>query len=228
MRNVLCLLVLGCSSSAQINITKSVGAEGGTVSGSDGTSVVIPMGALSMSSNITISPVDAAAPSGTVLVGPAYDFGPDGTTFTQPVTITLPFDSAKIPAGRTSADILIYTAARGATNYQVLQTSVSGNTVQTSATHFTVYLPAVVSGGGPPMDLGPAGNCTPTCTSNTGSCGCSETCSGHTYVLSCSGSTSVSCFCEIDGMTQSQPIQFSGMCSQSSAESAFFSSCAPG
>src|SRR5579859_8116485 len=197
MRTWICLLALGCSSNNQINITKTIGSEGGTVSGSDGTSVVIPMGALGMSSNITITPIDAPAPAGTVLVGPAYDFSPDGTQFSSPVTITLPYDPAKIPSGHTASEIRIYTAARGTTNYSALQTTfgASSNTVQTSTTHCTVYLPAAPTGGGPPMDLGTT-SCPPTCTSTTGGCGCQETCNGHTYVLTCSGSTTVSCFCE--------------------------------
>jgi ZU5 domain len=219
MRNLVCLLLLGCSSDAQINITKSVGAEGGTVSASDGTSVLIPMNALAMSSNITITSVGAQAPSGSLLVGPAYDFGPDGTTFTQPVTITLPFDPSKLPSGRSSADVVIYTAPRGSTNYQALATTVSGNTVQTTTTHFTVYLPAVAS----------AANCTPSCTSSDNACGCSESCNGHNFVMTCSQSSTIgpaSCTCQIDGQTQSTSIVLDS-CSDTQVKNAFQSQCPP-
>src|SRR6185295_11824138 len=101
MRNLALLFVLGCSSGgSQINITQMVGNGGGTVSGGDGSQVIIPGGALSMSTSITIVQVSAPAPAGTVLVGPAYNFGPEGTIFGNPVTITLPFDPSKIPSGK--------------------------------------------------------------------------------------------------------------------------------
>jgi hypothetical protein len=227
MRYWICLLAFGCSGNNQINITKTVGTEGGVVSGSDGTSVNVPMGALGMSTNITITPVTVTAPPGTVLVGPAYDFGPNGTQFSTPVTITLPYDPAKIPSGHSASEIVIYTAPSGTTNYTATSTTFgsSSNTVQTSASHFTVYLPAAPTGGGPPMDLG---SCTPNCTSTSTTCGCTETCNGHTYVMMCSGSTTVSCFCEIDGATQTNPINYSGPCNASETPSVFFSSCAPG
>jgi ZU5 domain len=226
MRKLVCLLVLGCSSGAQINITKSVGAEGGTVSGSDGTSVDIPMGALAMSANITITSVTAQAPAGTVVVGPAYDFGPDGTTFAQPVTITLPFDSAKIPSGSTTANILIYTAARGSTNYQALSTTVSGNTVQTTASHFTVYLPAVPVADNGPQDLGSA-SCNPSCSTSAGSCDCAALCGSTNVGLHCTQSTTgapFNCTCTYDG-SPGQSFMIS-TCSTSDAQSAFLSSCA--
>ena len=73
----LVLLAFGCGDASPINITKSVGAEGGTVTGSDGTSLNIPMGALTASANITISD-DSGASDNVVLtdtLGVATTFG---------------------------------------------------------------------------------------------------------------------------------------------------------
>jgi hypothetical protein len=197
---ILTFLAVGCGETpAQINITKMIGSEGGTVSGSDGTSLTVPMGALSTSANITISPITVTPPAGTVLVGPAYDFQPEGTQFAQSVTIALPFDSAKIPTGLTSADILIYTAPRGSTNYQMMFTAVDGNTVTTSTTHLSVYLPAT-----------PAAACTAACTGNTASsqtCSCNATCNGNTQMIGCSQGSGggLFCYCELNHQTMSGP-----------------------
>ena len=199
---LLLLIAFGCDDSGgQVNITKTVGMEGGTVSQSDGTSVQIPMGALSSSANITIATVSATAPAGFVLVGPAYDFGPDGTTFAQPVTITLPFDMNKIPMGKTASDIRIFTAPRGSTNYTQLTTSLGSGSVSTTASHFTVYLPAAPI----PSDMG-SGGCTPTCSQISEGCQCTATCGSQMNLVQCSQpspSIPPSCFCEINGQTQS-------------------------
>jgi hypothetical protein len=197
---LLALLAVGCDSSqAQINITKTVGSEGGDVTAGDGTSLNVPMGALGMSTAITISPVTVAAPPGTVLVGPAYDFQPEGTQFQTAVTITLPFDGAKIPTGLTKNDISIYTAPKGTTNYSKVftQLGTSGDTVTTQTTHLSVYLPAT-----------PAAACTPVCTTTpepSPSCSCTASCNGNMQEIQCFGSTTLSCFCELNHQTMSAP-----------------------
>jgi hypothetical protein len=213
----------GCSSdSQQQNITKTIGSVGGTVETDAGTSLNVPSGALSSNTTLTIARIDVTGPASTVLVGSAFDFGPEGTTFAQPVTITLPFDPAKLPAGRTSADIRVYTAPRGSSTYTALPTTLVGNTVQTTTSHFTVYLPAVAMGevildmsvakdaaptvdfaSAPPHDLA-APDCTPVCTPGTSGCGCTEKCGTTTFTMTCSpGSSGYNCFCEVNGQTQS-------------------------
>jgi hypothetical protein len=224
MRALLFVTVLGCGNNDnQINITKTIGPAGGNVGDPSGTSVNVPAGALTSNTNITVAQTSAAAPAGTVLVGSAFDFGPEGTTFSQPVTITLPFDSTKIPTGRTSADIRIYTAPRGSTQYTQLQTTVSGNNVQTTTTHFTVYLPAAPL----PSDMGATSSCTPTCTPGTSSCGCTETCSTTIYNMTCmpNGVSGYSCQCTVNGSPLSIMPEVLDCGSQSEMQSAF-SQCA--
>jgi uncharacterized delta-60 repeat protein len=85
-------------------VTAVIGSAGGTLSTSSGAKVVIPPGALS--GNITIgieqtSVGSPALPGGFTTVGQMFAFTPHGQTFAAPVTITLPFNPASVPAGGT-------------------------------------------------------------------------------------------------------------------------------
>lgn len=80
-----------------------IGPAGGTVNGPNGSSVVIPAGALTAFVNIAIAQSSAglpALPAGTEVAGEIYSFTPHGTTFAAPVRVTVPFDPALVPAGR--------------------------------------------------------------------------------------------------------------------------------
>jgi hypothetical protein len=230
------LAALGCDSSSTVNITKPVGNSGGTVSDTSGNGVQIPMGALSSQAMITVSSVSAPAPAGTVAVGAAVDFGPDGTTFAQPVTITLAYNASMIPAGRTASDIVIYTAARGSTQYTPLPTTVQSATlVKTTTTHFTVYVPAVsmatVSGdlSSAPTDMASSTNCVPVCMTTSGGCTCTGTCSGQTVVLGCAQEVTTSppsCYCEVNNQTMAGPSPAPTSASCSTVQG-FFMKCVP-
>ena len=81
-----------------------VGATGGTVVGPNGASVVIPPGALATDTPIAIALTSAGAPAlptGFSAHGQMFAFTPHGTRFAVPVTMTLPFDPASVPAGTT-------------------------------------------------------------------------------------------------------------------------------
>ncbi len=85
------------------NESNSVGSNGGNVTSSDGKAkIVIPSGALSQDSGITVAVV-SNQPSGNI--GTAYEFGPDGTTFNHPVTISITYDEASLPSGVNESDI---------------------------------------------------------------------------------------------------------------------------
>jgi uncharacterized delta-60 repeat protein len=82
--------------------TSGIGPAGGTVNGPNGTKVVIPPGALAVNTPIEITQITASAiplPSGLTPLGATFAFTPHGTTFAAPVTVTLPFDPASVPAG---------------------------------------------------------------------------------------------------------------------------------
>jgi len=83
-----------------------IGPAGGTVTGPSGTSVLIPAGALASDTRILIEVVTAGAPptpNGFTAGGQMFSFTPHGTTFAVPVTMTIPFDPAQVPAGQQPA-----------------------------------------------------------------------------------------------------------------------------
>jgi uncharacterized delta-60 repeat protein len=82
-----------------------IGAAGGTVTGPNGSKVVIPAGALTVNTPIAIEQTSAGSPplpSG-LAVGQMFALTPHGTVFALPVTLTLPFDSASVPIGAVPA-----------------------------------------------------------------------------------------------------------------------------
>src|SRR6476619_578625 len=97
------LATVGCSGKPDVHAEQSVGASGGTVTASDGTSVELPPGALGGNTTITItSSSDAPTPSGVSSVGTPYVLGPEGTQFAMPVTGKLVIDPSKLPSGKTA------------------------------------------------------------------------------------------------------------------------------
>ena len=114
-----------------------VGAAGGTVSGPNGAKVVIPPGALATGTTIAITQTSAGAPplpAGFSVSGQMFAFTPHGTTFALPVTITLPFDPALVPAG--SRPTLFKTNTQNQWQ-QVADVTVDGDTVRAQVTGFS-------------------------------------------------------------------------------------------
>lgn len=139
----LLILFLGCggggsNSTAVSTQTNGIGSSGGTVTSSDGkVSVLVPQGALSQQTDIT---VDQATnpPSGNI--GVAYEFGPSGTTFSQPVTISITYDQASLPQGVNEADLRLGTVVNG--GWEAVSDStvdVAANKVTGTTTHFSIY-----------------------------------------------------------------------------------------
>jgi uncharacterized delta-60 repeat protein len=118
-------------------VSAVIGPAGGTVTGPSGASVVIPPGALATSTTITITQTSAGAPplpGGFAASGQMFAFTPHGTTFSAPVTITLPFDRALLPAG--SRPTLYKTNTRNLWE-QVAGVTVDGDTVSAQVTSFS-------------------------------------------------------------------------------------------
>ncbi len=132
---------------------------GGTVSTSDGTSVVIPADALSTSTAISVgSESNTVSVAGVTLVGTVYRFGPEGTQFAKPVTVTLAFDPSKLPSADTSANIVIMTAPVGSSSFTPLATTVvDASHVSATTAHFSDFVATVPTGDTdlsvPPIDL---------------------------------------------------------------------------
>jgi alpha-tubulin suppressor-like RCC1 family protein len=117
-----------------------IGSGGGTVTSQDGkASVTIPAGALASNRSITVEPL-ANPPAGAIA---AFDLGPDGLQFSQPVTVTIAYDEASLPAGVAETDLFLRTfengvwVATGATENSSVDTN--QNTVTAQTTHFSVF-----------------------------------------------------------------------------------------
>jgi hypothetical protein len=82
-----------------------IGSAGGTVTEPNGGKVVVPAGALATNTAIAVAQTSAASapplPAGVTANGTIYATTPHRKTFANPVTITIPFDPTKVPAGTT-------------------------------------------------------------------------------------------------------------------------------
>jgi hypothetical protein len=224
------LVFLAACGGDGLSLSQQVGANGGTVA-ADGTGVTIPAGALPGDANVTVrSEPEAATAGGTTSVGTPAIFGPEGTKFAVPVKISFKVDRSKLPSGKTLADVVVYTAPAGTTDFRALPTSVLDDTrVEATTTHFSVLYPGVptssiacrvscggaASAGAAPC---PAGQTCPQ-PEPTYYHNCTATCSGHTYALDC---TNGACTCKTDGAqtgTTTTPIE------STSAFAAYSSGC---
>src|SRR3989441_5594130 len=77
--------------------------------------LVIPAGALSQPTGITVLP--AMLPSGTstsaLVGGTAYDFGPSGTMFASPVAVMMQYSPAQLPGGMAESTLRLFTLMNG-------------------------------------------------------------------------------------------------------------------
>ena len=122
-------------------VPTTVGPAGGTVQGPMGTSVEIPAGALATETAIAIELASAGAPplpAGLTAAGQTFAFLPHGTTFTAPVTITVPFDPAAVPASATAA--LLKSNAAQTTFAPVPGATANGGTMTAQVTSFSFIL----------------------------------------------------------------------------------------
>jgi hypothetical protein len=70
-----------------------------------------------------------------------YDFGPSGATFTNPITITITYDPAKLPAGSSESNLYLAWFDAAGNRWVSLTSSVDSVNKKISAqvTHFTVF-----------------------------------------------------------------------------------------
>lgn len=117
----------------------SVGPGGGTVTSSDQeVQIVIPPGALSQETIITIQEAFIPPPGH---IGKAYEFGPQGLTFELPVTISITYDEASLPAGLNEVSLRLGTVLNGARWCELLGTTIDtvANTVTGTTHSFSTY-----------------------------------------------------------------------------------------
>lgn len=118
--------------------TKTIGAEGGSISSPDGRiTIEIPPHAVSASMNFSIQPITNMAPSG---VGDAYRLEPNGRTFSAPLKLAFKFSDRDID-GSTPAGLRVsYQDDAGV--WQSLKDAVidaQNQTYTVTTQHFTDY-----------------------------------------------------------------------------------------
>lgn len=134
--------IIGCGGGGAPVNTSTL--NGPTASSTDGrVTVNVPSNAGIKSSQVTIA---AAAPAALptfvtgLVAGSAYTFGPSGTNFTNPVTIAVKYDPAKIPAGGVESKLSLYTVS-GSDWIPVANSTVDtvNKIVSAPVSHFSTY-----------------------------------------------------------------------------------------
>ena len=148
-----------------------VGPSGGTVSGPEGITLVVPAGALSTMTNITITEVATpplASFGARTPIGKFYQFAPAGTQFATATTLTMPYD-ATLAGTASTTTFRITDMTTTPADLTPTTVNTTAKTVSAPAMHFT--------------PLGP----TRSCRAQGDSCGSSEDCCPGRG-LSCTGS----------------------------------------
>ncbi len=144
----------GSTSNSPTNSSSSsggsvIGTQGGTVTVSSpsspiaGTKVVIPAGALSSDVTITISavtnpPAFSSTTSNTIPNNKVVNFGPDGTQFSQPVSITLPYDPTLV-SNKNNLRVYTYNAQDDYWEEEQLESNdTTNNLITATVSHFSL------------------------------------------------------------------------------------------
>lgn len=119
-------------------ITKSIGAAGGTILSADGMlELVIPAGALTSATDITVQPVVNYVPNG---MGKAYRCLPDGLQFAKDISMRFKYhDSAPAQTRKEFMRIAYQKADRTWKDVETVVNDVSAKTITISTNHFTDY-----------------------------------------------------------------------------------------
>lgn len=139
---------------ASENVSISTGATVGTapeaIDSSDDVSVIVPAGAYSCDIEISISKVNSPPAFEVDCLTLAYDFSPSGITFSEPVTITIPYvvsDSSKTPLAYWYDPLTGTLSHDGITDVRDLVITSTLHALQFKTTHFTQFIGGSDGGG---------------------------------------------------------------------------------
>jgi glucose/arabinose dehydrogenase len=141
----------GKSASAAITVLDGgvVTSAGGTLTLQSGAvQVVVPAGALTSTTGLSVAPSTTFAGDARVLV--PFDFGPAGTNFAQPVGLKILYSPTTLPSGTEEAALELY--AHTSAGWQVVPQSkvdVTAKAVSAPVSHFSTYgilVPEAVAG----------------------------------------------------------------------------------
>ncbi|MDO8500245.1 MAG: Ig-like domain-containing protein [Gemmatimonadaceae bacterium] len=102
--------------------------------------VAVPAGAVSQTTNITVEPAANAPPNPRLMPGTAFDFGPNGATFSQPITLTIKYDTANVASDSPENGLQLYEA--NGSSWRVVPGSsanLTAKTVTGAVSHFSTY-----------------------------------------------------------------------------------------
>ena len=122
-------------------VEATVGSAGGNVGTESGGSLDIPSGALADDVDFT-SVEDPTPPKGAWFtpVSAVVDIGPNGTVFSSPARLSFPFDSSKIPDGKSESDLVIFASNDHGKTWEALETSVSNGIATGEVNHLTKFV----------------------------------------------------------------------------------------
>lgn len=127
---------------------REIGAAGGVLSGG-GATLEIPEGALPANVNVVIKVVDPRTivhQPNTIVVGTVYSFEPEDITFLKPVTVKLDVDVLKKPGAPRGALVMLR-APSGSSDWKMRGGALFKESVVIGkATHFSVWMPVVMTG----------------------------------------------------------------------------------
>lgn len=118
----------------------SVGSEGGIIRINDGATVEIPPGALSTNQTISFTKVSEGE-NVAYNESPTYELKPDGLTFSDSITISLPFDDRFISLSNSERNFGICIMTYQDSTWVKLKTKidVQNKTASVKTTHFSTY-----------------------------------------------------------------------------------------
>jgi hypothetical protein len=130
----------------ECTLERRIGLEGGTVTAPNGASLEVPFGAMREDTLIRMrSAPDIVLPDGIQQLGEAVILEPAGLEFEKDATLTMPYDSSRIPDGTEPLNVLIHTAMVGSKAFKRLESEVDSNNMQAAVSHFSVFVPAISS-----------------------------------------------------------------------------------
>lgn len=138
---IVVLTASACSDSTAPSAPPKLGLRAGTVASADGIATVeVPAGALSENIAITVTPATKPTPNSLMVIATAYDLGPNGTQFAKPLTLTIKYDPAKVPADGGVESLALYHLVND-TWQQVTGSAVDtvAHTIHGSITSFSIY-----------------------------------------------------------------------------------------
>lgn len=117
-----------------ISQSQQIGTEGGELSDeTTGASVIIPNGALSSNTEIEIGRYNIL-PDGAETFGEMVYLGPSGLTFSEAVTVTVPYDPSEFPEGFTEDDLMLIRYSEEADEWTVLEHTIDTQSQTLSGT----------------------------------------------------------------------------------------------